>query len=155
MLIPDCQQRITEEKSEVQTQLVCDFAYQTVESKTCGEQQVAACPPLTTDMSYQQYNAEELSCTAPRDPAFGPDSVCESFENMSSAATKLEEESEAVVCDDNPCYGCGSADSPGRLIVVDDYQAFQSLVGNPGVLSPEQARGGKEEEDKLPEEPFS
>uniref|UniRef100_A0A3B4U200 Uncharacterized protein n=1 Tax=Seriola dumerili TaxID=41447 RepID=A0A3B4U200_SERDU len=174
ILVPNCPRQIMMDSSEVQTQdaMLCDSAYHPSEGDMviCPDQQVPACPllnlppvvssPMPSDMSYQPCNADSgrlsladdsslssissgTNTTASCDPVSRVEAGCDSFE-------------EATICDDNPCYGCMPAGSPNFPQVNDDYQAFQSLVGQPDVLFSEQRSVEREEDlDKYPAESYT
>ncbi|KAF3686260.1 hypothetical protein EXN66_Car001932 [Channa argus] len=156
ILLPSCPQEFGTDSSEVQTlaKMVCDTGYHPSEGGTviCVEQQVPPCPVfslplvassvLPTDMSYQQCKADSAyaedsslssvsSGSHTIDPVSRVEAGCET-------ADEVGESEEAMVCDENPCYGCVPAVSHGHPTVEDDYQAFQNLVGRPCVLFPEQ-----------------
>ncbi|XP_040891999.1 uncharacterized protein LOC121180554 [Toxotes jaculatrix] len=171
---------------QTQPDMVCDSAYHPSEGDivTCLDQLVPTCPVLDlppvasslmpTDMSYQQCNADSgrfsyvedssLSSTSNDsnmvvscDPVYRAESGCESSDDCACGTTKPNGKSEeAIVCDENPCYGRLPAFSHGFPQVDDDYQAFQNVVGQPDVLFSEQRSGEREEHlDKYPEKSFT
>lgn len=168
-------------EAQTQAAMVCDSAYHPSEGNTvaCPEQQVPAglllhlaaeaSTPMPSDMSYQPCNADSgrLSyaedCSVPFissgttttticDPESGVEAECASFNDWVGDPTKTNGGSgEVVVCDDNPCYGHLPAGLWSLPPVVDDYQAFQSLVGQPDVsFSSERSDEKDEHLDKYP-----
>ncbi|XP_031169948.1 uncharacterized protein LOC116060507 isoform X1 [Sander lucioperca] len=166
-------------------EMLCDCAYHpSAGDVTCADQHAPACPlvnfppvvlPLMpTDMSYQQSNAdpggfsyaEESSLSsvssgtntiASCDPVSRVEGVCESFDEAACGGTKLHGKTEgAIICDENPCYGCAPAGSHSFPPVDDGYQAFQNLVEQPDILFSEERSGEKEEcLNRYPEESFT
>ncbi|XP_071346258.1 uncharacterized protein [Trachinotus anak] len=166
---------INSSEVQTQAAMVCDSAYHPSEGDmvTCPDQQVQASPLfnlpqvvsslIPSDMSYQPCNADSgrlsyaedsslssissgTNTTASCDPVSGVEPVCESFDDWVSDSTKPNGKSEeTTVCDDNPCYGCLPTGSRSFPQVNDDYQAFQSLVGQPDVLISEERSGEREE----------
>uniref|UniRef100_A0A8D2ZZE2 Fibronectin type-III domain-containing protein n=1 Tax=Scophthalmus maximus TaxID=52904 RepID=A0A8D2ZZE2_SCOMX len=158
--------------------MVCDSAYCPTEGDVvaCQEQLAPACPllnsqtaassPMPTDMSYHQCNADSgglsyaedsgsssissgTSTTFLCDPVSRVEAGYESLDEGISAATKPIGPMEvAIKCDDNPCYGCVPAGSHSLPPLDDAYQAFQTLVGQPGAER-------KEHLDQCPVESFT
>ncbi|KAM9366495.1 uncharacterized protein ABDE67_000718 [Symphorus nematophorus] len=188
ILIPNLPHQITTEGCEVQTQgeMLCESAYHPSEGNVviCADQQVPACPlltlppvissPVSTDMSYQQCNADSgrfscaedssTSCSssgtntiASCDPVSRVDPWCESSDELVGGAAKLNGKTEeAMICDENPCYGCVPAGSHNFPPVDNDYQAFQNLVEQPDILFSEKTADDEEKHlDKCPEESFN
>ncbi|KAG7237861.1 hypothetical protein INR49_031755 [Caranx melampygus] len=168
-------------EAQTQATMVCVSAYHPSEDNTvaCPDQQVPAGLLLNlateasilmpSDMSYQPCSAdagplsyaEESSensicsgttTTTICDAVTDVEAECASFNDWDSDPTKTNGKSgEVTVCDDNPCYGHLPAGSWSLPPVVDDYQAFQSLVGQPGVSFSEERSDEKEEHlDKYP-----
>lgn len=183
ILLPSCQNEIMTHSSEVQKQaeILCDSGYHPSEGVIviCPYQQVPACllddllpvvsSLMTTDLSYQQCNADsgrfspaedtslssissETNTTASCDPI----SRVESFDEVVIGATKLNGKAEeAILCDDNPCYRCVPAGLHSCPPVDDDYQAFQNLVDHADLLFSEtRSVEGEENLSKYPEESF-
>ncbi|XP_044069872.1 uncharacterized protein LOC122884263 [Siniperca chuatsi] len=159
--IPSCPHEIMTDGSEVQTEaeMLCDSAHDPSEGDiaTCADQQVPACllvtlPPvasslMTTDMSYQQCNADSGRFSSAEDSSLSsisrgtdttascdPVSRVKGFDEVVSGATKLNGKTEeAAICGENPCHGRVPAGSHSFPPVDDDYQAFQNLVEQPDI----------------------
>lgn len=163
--------------------MLCDSAYHSSEGDVviCADQRTPACPLVNlppvvsslmpTDMSYQQCNADSgrfsyaedsslssvSSGTNTTDPVCRVEVGCESFDEGVGGVTKLSGKTEElIICDENPCYGCGPAGSHSFPPVDDDYQAFQNLVEQPDISFSEKRRDEKEEHwNEFPEESFT
>ncbi|XP_053277988.1 uncharacterized protein LOC128439648 [Pleuronectes platessa] len=161
ILIPNPPHQIMKERSEVQTQaeMVCDSAYCPVQEKmvTGPDQRAPACPllnlslsgspPMATEMSYQQCNADsgrlsyeedsslfsissDTDTTASCDPAPRVEAGYESVDEGAGRTTQPNQERKLVIIrEDNTSFvPAGSQSCPQ---VDDAYQSFQTLVGQP------------------------
>lgn len=177
-----CQTVTDSFENQTQAEMLCDSAYHSSEANmmTCFNKQAPAYPDpvqqdiilppvalshMPTDMSYQcnvdsgRFSYAENSSLSSISSSTNTTASCdltfrvENIVEVLSGATNPDGKSEEVTkCDENPCYSCMPASSHSCPPVVDDYQAFQTLVKQPDILFSEQ-RSGEEDEhlERYPE----
>ncbi|KAF7662406.1 hypothetical protein LDENG_00236410 [Lucifuga dentata] len=130
---------------------------------------------MQTDFSYQQCNAASGSFSHPEDTGLSSvcgdidtpapcdlvskgEAGCENCADVVKGATQLHDSDkdvygEGATISQNPCYGCLPESVPP---VENEYQAFQSLVKQPGILFAEQNTDDRGEcLDKYSKESFT
>ncbi|KAF1393035.1 hypothetical protein PFLUV_G00034220 [Perca fluviatilis] len=165
IFIPSGPHQNLTDNSELRTdsEMLCDSEYHpSVGDVTCVDQHTPACPDSGGIFSYAKDSSlfsvsSGTNTIALCDPVSRVEGGCESFDEAVCGGTKLHGKTEgAIICDENPCYGCAPAGSHSFPPVDDSYQAFQNLVEQPDILFSEERSGEKEERlNRYPEESFT